>query len=256
LLFTFCKIALKEKRMKKLMLFFVVAALFLAACGAQTPAPQAAPLATSTTAPTAKPVRPTATPTEAPPTLTPEPSATATPNFTLFPTVTFAQATVCRLGPDENYYKVVTFTQGQTTQAQGRSEDSTWLEVLSQAKNQSFTCWIPVANIEKLENIEPMAISVAPPLPVGPSSATASKGVCGRNSSRKPVTIYWAPVVGGGGYYVYRNGENHATVFGGYYNDYGVSKSSAPVEYTYEIQAFNSVGLSKVKAAVKVTMCK
>lgn len=242
--------------MKKLIFFLVVAALMLGACGAKTPAPQAAPLATSTSVPTAAPTKPSATPTEAPPTLTPEPSATATPDFTLFPTVTFAQTSTCRLGPDENYYKVVTFTQGQTSQAQGRSEDSAWLEVLSQAKNKSFTCWVKVADLEKLEKIEPLTVSIAPPLPVGPSTAKASAGICGRNAVNKPVTISWAPVVGGGGYYVYRNGKNHATVFGGYYNDYGVPKSKDPVVYTYEIQAFNSVGLSKTKAAVSVTMCK
>jgi hypothetical protein len=242
--------------MKKSIIFLVMATIFLAACGAKTPAPQVAPLATQTAFPTATKIRPSATPTEAPPTLTPEPSATATPDFTLFPTVTFAQTTVCRLGPDENYYKVVTFAPGQTSQAQGRSEDSAWLIVLSQAKNKSFTCWVPVANVEKLDNIEPLTVSIAPPLPVGPSNATSSAGICGRNAVNKPVTIYWSPVVGGGGYYVYRNGENHATVFGGYYNDYGVPKSKDPVVYTYVIQAFNSVGLSKVKAAVSVTMCK
>jgi len=242
--------------MKKSIIFFVVVAVFLAACSAQTPAPQAAPLATQTSAPKATTIRPSATPTEAPPTLTPEPSATATPDFTLFPTVTFSQTTVCRLGPDENYFKVVTFSTGQTSQVQGRSEDSGWLVVLSQAKNKSFTCWVPVASVEKINNIEPLTVSVAPPLPVGPSNATSSPAICGRNAINKPLTIYWSPVVGGGGYYVYRNGENHATVFGGYYNDYGVAKSKTPVVYTYEIQAFNSVGLSKVKAAISVTICK
>jgi hypothetical protein len=242
--------------MKKSIVLLLIATVLLAACGAKPTQTPVAPAPIKAVLPTATVRPPTATPTEAPPTASPEPSPTATSNITLFPTVSFSASTVCRLGPDENYFKVVTFTTGQTTQVQGRSEDSAWLIVLSQAKNKSFTCWIPVASVEKLDNVGALNVSIAPPLPVGPSSATSSAGICGRNAVNKPVTIYWSPVVDGGGYYVYRNGENHATVFGGYYNDYNVPKEKNPYVLTYGIQAFNSVGLSKVTASVSVTMCK
>ena len=232
----------------------MLAALLLSACGAKTPVTQAAPLATAMDTATSAP--PTSTPTEVPPSATPEPSPTATTHVTLFPTVTFTETVVCRLGPDVNYYPVVTFSPGQTSQVQARSEDSAWLIVMSQVKIKSSTCWVPVASVENFGNIGDLIVSVAPPLPVGPSSATAAKVACGNRLGAGPLTIYWSPVVDGVGYYIYRNGKNHATVFGGYFVDHDTPNSKNPYVYTYGIQAFSSVGLSKVTASVSVTLCK
>jgi hypothetical protein len=176
---------------------------------------------------------------------------------TIFPVVKFTEKVVCRLGPDANYYPVVTFTPGQTSQAQGRSEDNGWLMVMSQAKNKSSTCWVPVSSVEDFGEISNLTLSIAPPLPVGPSRATADKVGCGNRAPRgMETTIYWNPVVDGVGYYLYRNGKNHATVFGGYFVEHDTPNSKTPYVYTYWIQAFNSVGLSKVTASVSITLCK
>ncbi len=239
--------------MKKLLVLLAFASLLFSACGAQRPA---APPVTEVVQATATPIPPSATPTAVLPSATPEPTPTATTAITLFPTVTFLEQVVCRLGPDVNYYPVVTFPVGATTQVQGRSEDSGWLLVLSQAKNKSLTCWAPVASVEELANLSSFIVSVAPPLPVGPTKATVTKVACGNRSGIGPLTLYWSPVVDGVGYYVYRNGNNHATVYGGYYVDHDTPNSKTPYDYTYGVQAFNSVGLSKVTASISVTICK
>jgi hypothetical protein len=253
----FCAgLRLKEKRMKKSITILVLAAVLISACGAQKPATQDAPPATRAVIATATAVPPTSTPTEVPPSTTPEPSPTATPKVTLFPTVTFTETVVCRLGPDANYYPVVNFTKGQTSQAQGRSEDGAWLIVMSQVKIKSSTCWAPVASVADFGNVDDLTVSIAPPLPVGPSRATATKVACGNRLGTGPLTLYWFPAVDGVGYYIYRNGKNLATIFGDYYVDHDTPNSKAPYVYTYGVQAFNSVGLSKVTASVSVTLCK
>jgi hypothetical protein len=243
--------------MKKSIILLVLVTILLSACGAKTPPPQAAPapLATAIDTATAVPLTSTATP--ALPSATPEPTSTATPKVTLFPTVTFTEKTVCRLGPDVNYYPVVTFSPGQTSQVQGRSEDSAWLIVMSQVPIKSSTCWVPVASVENFGNVGDLIVSIAPPLPVGPVWATADHVGCGNRAGKgMATTIYWSPVVDGVGYYVFRNGKNHATVFGGYFVEHDTPNSKNPYVYTYGIQAFNSVGLSKVTASISITLCK
>jgi hypothetical protein len=242
--------------MKKLLILLALVAVLLSACGAQAPLTQDAPLATATVMDTATAIPPTSTATPVPPSATPAPVPTATPG-TLFPTVTFTEKVVCRLGPDVNYFPVVTFSAGKTSQAQGRSEDSGWLIVMSQVPIKSPTCWVPVASVENFGNVGDLTVSIAPPLPVGPSSATTAKFTCGNRAvpGMSPV-VYWSPVVDGVGYYVFRNGKNHATIFGGYFVERDTPNSKNPYVYTYGIQAFNSVGLSKVTASVSVTLCK
>lgn len=243
--------------MKKSIIVLVLAAVLISACGSQKPVTQDAPPATQVIKATATAIPPTTIPTEAPPSVTPEPSPTPTPKVTMFPTVTFTETTVCRLGPDANYYSVVTFSKGQTSQAQGRSEDGAWLIVMSQVKIKSSTCWVPVASVENFGNVSDLTVSIAPPLPVGPTKATAAKVGCGnRLGGVGPLTLYWSPVVDGVGYYIYRNGKNHATVYGGYYVEHDTPNSKNPYVYTYGVQAFNSVGLSKVTASISVTLCK
>jgi hypothetical protein len=243
--------------MKKSIILLILVTVLISACGAKTPVPQAVQLATATARNTATALPSTSTPTPAPPSATPEPTSTATPKVTLFPTVTFTEKVVCRLGPDANYFSVVTFSPGQTSQAQGRSEDSAWLIVMSQVPIKSSTCWVPVASVENFGNVGDLIVSIAPPLPVGPSRATAAKVGCGnRAGPGNETTIYWSPVVDGVGYYVFRNGKNHATIFGGYYVEHDTPNSKKPYVYTYGIQAFNSVGLSKVTASVSITLCK
>jgi hypothetical protein len=161
---------------------------------------------------------------------------------------------ICRLGTDLNYYPVVTFTPGQTSDAQGRSADGLWLIVESKTPNKSPTCWVPAASVENFGEVNKLLVSSPPPLPIGPGSATSTKGVCGINNNGA-IVVRWSPVVTGTGYYVYRNGRNIATVYGGQYIDRDTPRSKTAYIYNYGIQAFNSVGLSKVTASVSVTLC-
>ena len=239
--------------MKKSILLLILVAVLISACGAKTPV---APLATAAPVDTATAVPPTATPTQVPPSATPEPTSTATPEVTLFPMVTFTETAVCRLGPDVHYFSVVTFSPGQTSQAQGRSEDNGWLMIMSQAKIKSSTCWVPVASVEAFGKVSDLTVYIAPPLPVGPIRAAVSNSACGNHSGSNPILVTWSPKVDGVGYYVYRNGKNLATVYGDYYIERDTPNSKNPYVYTYGIQAFSSVGLSKVTASVSVTLCK
>jgi hypothetical protein len=239
--------------MKKTILLLALIAIFVSSCSSNQPVAQNTPQASAVVA-TATAVPPTPTASPVPPSATPAPTATSTPHVTLFPTVTFAEKVVCRQGTDVNYYPVVTYKPGQTSQAQGRSEDSLWLVVDSQAPNKNPTCWVPVASVEDLGDISPLMVSSPPPLPVGPYKATTTKGMCGIND-RGAIVVEWSPVVGGSGYYVYRNGKNIATVYGGQYIDHDTPGSRTPYIYTYIIQAFNSSGLSKTTAGASVTLC-
>lgn len=237
--------------MKKLLLLLVLTMLLVSACAPQptpTPLPTAAPVIENT--PTVRP--PTATPA---PSATPEPTLTATPATELFPTVTFTQKVICRLGTDVNYFPVVTFTPGQTSRVENRSFDAQWLMIDAQTPNKNPTCWVPVASVEAVPGLENLLVSAPPPLPAGPISASVSPGVCGVNR-QGPITLTWSQGSAGTGYYIYRNGKNIATVYGGLYLDRDTPASKTPYTYTYGIQAFNSVGLSKVTASASVTLCK
>lgn len=239
--------------MKNNLLFLALIALLVSACAPQTAPTPSMPLATETVANTPTTLPPTATASPNPPTATPEPSATPLPE-TLFPTVTFSEKVICRMGTDPNYYPVVTFAAGQTSPAEGRSEDGQWLIVKSLAPNKNPTCWVPVKSVKSFGEVNNLLVSVQPPLPVGPISASVSKGVCGINS-HGAIVVTWSPVVAGTGYYLYRNGKNIATVYGGQYIDHDTPGSKTPYVYTYGIQAFNNLGLSKVTASVSVTLC-
>jgi len=239
--------------MKKSILLLALMLLLISACAPSSPSventPLAAPIATQTS--TALP--PTATASPVPPTARPEPTATSTPE-TLFPVVTFSEQVVCRLGTDLNYYKVVTFAPGQTSQAQGRSQDGEWLIVDSKVPNKNPTCWVPVTSVEKFGEVSNLLVSSPPPLPIGPNRASSTKGVCGVNT-RGAIVVEWGPVQNGTGYFLYRNGKNIATIYGNRYIERDTPGSKTPYVYTYGIQAFNNVGLSKLTASVSVTLC-
>lgn len=242
--------------MKKSIIILALIAIFISACGPRLPATQNMPPASPVALDTPTAVPPTSTASPVPPSATPAPTATATPHVTLYPTVTFSEKVVCRQGTDVNYYPVVTYSAGQTSQAQGRSEDSLWLIVDSQTPNKSPTCWVPVASVEDLGDISRLLVSSPPPLPVGPYRAMIIKGnsACGINM-RGAVVLEWLPQTTGTGYFVYRNGKNIATVYGNQYIDRDTPGSKTSYVYTYGIQAFNSSGLSKMTASASVTLC-
>ncbi len=241
--------------MRNIIIILAIIAITASACSAQKPAVLAVTSLPATEAiATVTPLPLTATASPVPPTDMPEPTLPPIPTVTLFPEVTFLEKVVCRMGPDANYYRVVTFEAGQTSKVQSRSEDGEWLIVLTQTPNKSFTCWVPKASVKDIGDVTNFLISVAPPLPLGPTSAISSKGVCGVNR-QGAIVVEWAPTSNGTGFFVYRNGKNIASVYGGIYIDHDTPGSKTPYVYTYLIQAHNSAGLSKLTASVSVTLC-
>ena len=246
--------------MKKSMIIFALITLLISAGCASAGATSSAPTqalvpqvvaATATAIPTA-----TAVPTALPPSATPVPAATATSAVVMFPDVTFAASTVCRMGPDKNYYPVITYAAGKTTQVQGRSDDSKWLNVMTQAPNKPFTCWVAVESVKVINDIPDLRLVVAAPLPTGASVAIArQRPICGVNKPLGAVVIDWTPYADGTGFIIYRNGKNVTTVYDHEYIDHDTPASKSAYTLTYVIQAFNAVGLSKVSAGVTVTIC-
>ena len=241
--------------MKKLIILLALVGLVLTACSAAAPAAQPVIALPATQVPATATLPPSPTPTQLPPSLTPAPTASPTADVTLFPTVTLSQNMTCRMGPDAHYFRVIDFVSGQEVNVQARTEDSTWLMVLSETPNKNHTCWIPVSGVKAFGEVSNLIVASPPPLPIGPSRASASEGVCG-NNRKGAIVIRWSPTVSGTGYYVIRNGKNIAGVYGDNYIDHDTPGSRTPYVYTYVIQAYDSVGLSKTMAAVSVTMCK
>ena len=244
--------------MKKSILILALLTLLVSACASnRTRTPRGTQPALAAVAATATLIPVTAT--AILPTGTDEPSATpaltATAAGTLFPVVTFAEQAVCRFGPDPNYHRVVTFEQGATSRAEGRSEDNAWVLMLSlQDPNSVSTCWAPVASLEYFGNISDLMLAPTPLLPDGPTRVVTSKPVCGSHGG-DAITISWSPVVDGVGYYVYRNGKNIATVYGDRYIDHDTPGSKKPYVYTYTIQAVDGAGLSKLTVSTSITLC-
>ena len=241
--------------MRKIVIILALIAISVSACSSRNSvAIPVTPLPTQEILPSATQQAPTLTASPIPPTETAAPVLTSTPAVTLFPDVTFSEAVVCRLGPDKNYFRVVTFEAGQTSKAQSRSEDGKWLVILTQTPNKSFTCWVPTASVKDFGDVNNLLVSVEPALPTGPSRAISSKGVCGINK-QGAIVVEWSPMANGTGYYVYRNGKNIAAVYDDIYIDHDTPGSKTPYVYTYTIQAFNAAGISKVTASVSVTLC-
>jgi len=243
--------------MKNTFLITALFALLISACSSSnSSAPvKETPQVTKTVAIATKVVIP-ATRTAAPisPSETLAPTTTSTPSVTLFPTVTFRENVVCRQGPDKNYYRVVSLNSGQSSQVQGRNEDGEWLNILTNTPNKSFTCWIPLSSVEKFGEVKDLMVLIASPLPIGPNRVSATKGACGVNK-HGTVVLEWSPQASGTGYIVYRNGKNIANVYDSIYIDHDTPGSATPYNYDYLIQAFNSVGVSKVTASIRVTLC-
>ena len=160
------------------------------------------------------------------------------------------------MGPDKNYYAVITYQAGKTAQVQGRSDDSQWLNVLAQTPNKNYTCWVPVESVKQIDNIPALRVVTAAPLPTGATVAIArARPICGVNKNNGAVVIDWTPYADGTGFIIYRNGKNITTVYGHEYIDHDTPGSKTAYTLNYVIQAYNAVGLSKVTAGVSVTIC-
>ncbi|HEY3311051.1 MAG TPA: hypothetical protein VGK00_05360 [Anaerolineales bacterium] len=244
--------------MKKYHILLALIPILVSACVQKTPTVSAITPLQSTPAvrATSTSLPPSPNPSHIPPSVTPVPTTAASPTSseTLFPKVTFSQNVICRLGPDDHYYKVVSFSAGQTSDVQARSEDGKWLNVLSNAANKSYTCWIPITGVQPFGEVEHLLVTIPPPLPDGPTHANTSKSVCGINRNGA-IVVTWGQTFSGTGYYLLRNGTNIATVYGDTYIDHDTPGSKSPYVYTYVVQAFNSVGLARVVASASVTLC-
>jgi hypothetical protein len=245
--------------MKKFIILLALTSLLVSACSANTPTPTSAPVLppvapTKMATPTAQP--PTATASPVPPSATPEPTLPHTTAPNLFHAVTISENVACRKGPDLNYYRVINYSTGQATQVQGRSADSQWVEVVTNAPNKNYTCWVPVKSVKGIPSVADLDVVEVATLPNGARVVSAvKKSVCGVNKANGAVVIDWSPVAEGTGFTVIRNGRNIAQVYGGEYIDHDTPSSKTAYIYTYTIQAFNSVGISKVNASVSVTLC-
>ena len=166
--------------------------------------------------------------------------------------VTLAEDTICRLGPGENYYKMITELKGDTVELHGRNEDSTWVVINENAyDNTSPSCWFPASAIENLGKLDGLSVAKYEALPFGPSSITAPNGVCGAN---RPMIVEWSPMVSGTEYRLYRNWKAVSTQTGGRYYDVDLPDKGKATVFTYMVQAINEYGTSP-SIAVSVTYC-
>ena len=241
--------------MKKSIFLLLLATILISACSGN--ATRTAKSATKL--PPTLPPASTRTPTPTP-SLTEEPTEEATEELTEEPTIaptattapptaTLAEDAICRLGPGENYYKLVLELKGETVVIDGRNENSTW--VVTTYNNGSPSCWIPVSAIKNPGGFGGLSIAKYELLPPGPSSITATNGVCGNN---KPMNVEWSPVVNGVEYRLYRNWVAVSTQMGGKYYDVNLPDKGRATSLTYMVQGINEYGTSP-SVAVSVTVC-
>ena len=239
--------------MKKNAYLLLLAALLISACATRptrtalssNTEPSSTPLPASTGTPTALPI---ASETEQP-TNTPTPTATPAP-----PMVTLTRTITCRMGPGETYYKVYGFFEDVTAEVTGRNQAGTWVLIKENPSgNDNPECWVPVSAIEKFDGLETLSVADYEPLPLGPTSITATNGVCGSN---KPMIVSWSPVVDGMEYQLFRSGTAIASQTGGKFYDVNLpdSHKGKAQTFTYMVQSFNDYGTSP-SVAVSVSVC-
>jgi hypothetical protein len=236
--------------MKKMISLFLLAVILVSGCSSRPT--RTARSATKT--PSAQSDASTSTPIPSPlPTQEPtkEPTIALTATVTPF-IVTLAQDTTCRLGPGENYYKMILELKGDKVELNGRNEDGTWVIIQENSSDSgSPSCWIPVSAFVSLNKLDGLNIAEYELLPPAPSSITAPNGVCGNN---RPMVVEWSPVVDGIEYRLYRNWKAVSTQTGGKYYDVNLPDKGKAVVFTYMVQAINEYGASP-SIAVSVTYC-
>lgn len=242
--------------MNKAFTFLLLCAVFLSACGfGGRPSPgafetQAARIATEipTDEPTAVPFTPTVTASPAPPSATPNLTPQPTATSVLFPMLTFAKDTICRIGPGKRYFARLSVSKGKSYEASGRNEDGTWVSV--QAPQAGDQCWTPVDSLESAGDLSALRVLETQPLPETPINVVASGNACGVINH---LWLYWYGI-DALGYRIYRNGKEIATVYGSKFRDLETPRSKTPTNFYYEIEAFNASGVSE-RTGVTVTIC-
>ncbi len=209
--------------------------------------------------PTLEPVAATLAPTEEPsPTTTPAETATAaateaTPSplasatSMIFPVVTIAVNSICRMGPDKLYNPVLSVIKGSTFEVSDRSADSAWVSI--NASKIGDDCWVPVASLESPGDLSDVTVGYTQPLPDAPVGVIASSNACGVIH----LWLHWK-TVNAVGYRIYRNGKEIATVFGDQYRDLNTPRTKLPTAFLYEVASFNASGFSP-RVSVSVTIC-
>ena len=241
--------------MRKTLSLILLLSLFLSGCNfaGAADAPTLNP-------PTLEPVAATLTPTDEPspttPAETPTTAATATDDTAspsasatsmIFPVVTIAVNSICRMGPDKLYNPVLSVTKGSAFEVSGRSDKSDWISI--NASKIGDDCWVPVANLESPGDLSDVNVRYTQPLPDEPVGVTASGNACGVTH----LWLYWK-TVNAVGYRIYRNGKEIATVYGDQYRDLNTPRTKLPTIFLYEVASFNASGVSP-RASVSVTIC-
>lgn len=238
--------------MRKTVILIVLISILISGCNAAIPQQDMPTLEppVATEEPTTLPATPSPseTPSPEPPSPTPTDSSLATATSSIFPILTIAIDTVCRMGPDKHYYPVVKVEKGKSFEAIGRSEDGAWVSI--QARRVGDDCWVPVANLEEPGNLSDLNIRYTQPLPGEPVGIRASTNACG---VKRHLWLYWS-TVDAVGYRIYRNGKEIATVHGDQYRDLSTPSAKEPTIYLYEIESFNASGTSP-RVGVSVTIC-
>lgn len=187
---------------------------------------------TATTAPTDTPVPPTATeqiPAE----------------------LTLTKNSNCRLGASTFYNVVDQIAAGAELPVIGRSEDSTWWQVVN---NTGRECWIFTENATPNQDFSSLPIGEAPPLPGIPLSFFVVDQQCLAAQTKFTVTVSWASGGGETAFRLYRDGNRLGEFKPSRlnYKDIGAPINKA---VTYEIEAVNENGTSE-KAVQIVPPCK
>ena len=176
---------------------------------------------------------PTFVPATLPPTPTPVPTETP---FAL-PEITFNQNTNCRLGPSTAYYTSITYSKGETTKVDGRSEDSSWLWV--KTPNEGDHCWIATSAVTNVPPISSAPVIPPAALPENPWGLNADV-VCG---SFNTVKLSWEDGYWENAYIIYRGDEWYAKVPANTvtFRDYPKNAKT----YTYAVKAISQYGESQ-----------
>ena len=190
----------------------------------------------------------TATFTPIPASATPVPLPSASPTLISFPIVTFAQNGICRSGPALRYYRTGQVNAaGKSYQANGRTDDGTWISV--QSPSIGDYCWVQVSTLATPGDLSALKVVQVQPLPDSPINLVASDHACGIKNQ----WLHWYAVYDMG-YHIYRNGKAIDTVYQGEYQDHGTPHTDKPTAMTYSVEAFNASGVS-IPNTVEVTIC-
>jgi hypothetical protein len=135
---------------------------------------------------------------------------------------------------------------------QGRNETGDWA-MIQDSFNTDLLCWIPVAALAPVDWLDGVQVAEYPALPSAPTSITAPRSVCGTGGP--PLVVKWSPVVNGGDYQLYRNGDLVSDQSGGSYYDSDLPQPHTPALYTYRLQAVNEYGVSPHSLVVSVSIC-